>query len=260
METFLNRPVEHHPIFLFAVALVAQWLAACLGDVLKRRGAAIDVSERDDLHDILAATMSLLALIIGFTFAMAISRYNERNDLEDAEAAALTAEYARADLLPTSAAAKVRDLLARYAEQRVLFYQVDDPERLEQVRADTARLGAELWSAVTGPAAATPTPITALVVSGMNDVLNSATHTEAAWRFHIPAEAWLLMLLIAMAGNLLLGLSEKSRRAATLVILPVIISIPFFLIADIDSPRAGIIRVVPVNLIAQAQSLRAKAP
>jgi hypothetical protein len=64
--------------------------------------------------------------------------------------------------------------------------------------------------------------------------------------------------LIAIAGNLLLGLSEKRRSAATLVILPVIVSIPFFLIADIDSPRAGVIRVVPVNLIAHAQSMNPK--
>jgi hypothetical protein len=58
--------------------------------------------------------LSLLALIIGFTFAMAIGRYEERNDLEGAEVTALSTEYARADLLPADAAAQVRDLLGRY--------------------------------------------------------------------------------------------------------------------------------------------------
>ena len=183
--------------------------------------------------------MALLALIIGFTFAMAISRYDERDDLEGAEATALSAEYERADLLPADAAARVRDLLGRYVQQRILFYEVDDPEQLEQIQYATERLKTELWSAVTGPAASTPTPITALAVTGMNDVLNSEIHTEEAWRFHIPAAAWFLMLLIAIAGNLLLGLSEKRRSAATLVILPVIVSIPFFLIADIDRSARG---------------------
>jgi len=37
-----------------------------------------------------------------------------------------------------------------------------------------------------------------------------------------------------------------------------IVSIPFFLLVDIDSPRAGVIRVVPVNLIAHAQSMSPK--
>jgi hypothetical protein len=92
----------------------------------------------------------------------------------------------------------------------------------------------------------------------MNDVLNSELHTASAWRFHVPAAAWLLMLSIAIAGNLVLGLSEKRRSAATIAMLPVIVSIPFFLIADVDSPRAGVIRVAPVNLIAQAQSMAPK--
>jgi hypothetical protein len=135
---------------------------------------------------------------------------------------------------------------------------VDDPKQLKQIRSDTDKLKTELWSAVTGPAGSAPTPITALVVSGMNDVLNSEIHTDEAWRFHVPGAAWLLLLLIAIAGNLVLGLSEKRRSAATLIILPVIVSIPFFLIADIDSPRAGVIRVVPANLIGQAQLMRPK--
>ena len=67
----------------------------------------------------------------------------------------------------------------------------------------------------TWQAALTPTPITALAVTGMNDVLNSEIHTDEASRFHIPAAACLLMLLIAIAGNLLLGLSEKRRSTAT---------------------------------------------
>lgn len=255
METFLNRPVEYHPFVLFAVALVAQWLAAYLGNYLRKRREAADVSEREDLNDILGATLSLLALIIGFTFAMAIARYDERNNLDGAEATAIITEYARADLLPPEAAAQVRGLLGRYARQRILFYEVDDPKRLEQIRTETQQLKTELWSAVTGPAASEPNPITALAVSGMNDVLNSEIHTDEAWRVHIPAAAWLLMLLIAIAANLLLGLSEKRRRAATLFVLPLIVSIPFFMIADIDSPRAGVIRVVPSNLIAQTQAM-----
>ena len=258
METFLNRPIEHHPVVLFAIALVVQWFAAYLGNYFRLRRKVADRSEREDLNDILNATLSLLALIIGFTFAMAINRYDGRSDLDGAEATAISTEYARADLLPVDAAAQVRDLLGRYVQLRIRFYEVDDPEQLEQIRSDTQRLKTKLWSAVAGPAASAPTPMTALAVSGMNDVLNSEIQTDEAWRFHIPAAAWVLMLLIAMASNLVLGLSEKRRSGVTLAVLPVIVSIPFFLIADIDSPRAGIIRVVPTSLIAQAQSMTPK--
>jgi len=67
---------------------------------------------------------------------------------------------------------------------------VDDPKQLDSA---TERLKTELWSAVTGPAASTPTPITALAAIGMNDVLNSEMHTDEAWRVRVPAAAWLLL-------------------------------------------------------------------
>jgi len=43
-----------------------------------------------------------------------------------------------------------------------------------------------------------------------------------------------------------------------LIILPVILAIAFFLIADIDSPRGGVIRVLPQNLLALSQSIRVR--
>jgi hypothetical protein len=43
-----------------------------------------------------------------------------------------------------------------------------------------------------------------------------------------------------------------------LLVLPLVLSISFFLIADIDSPRHGIILVNPQNLVSLADSLRAQ--
>jgi hypothetical protein len=36
----------------------------------------------------------------------------------------------------------------------------------------------------------------------------------------------------------------------TLILLLLIVSVPIFLIADIDTPRGGLIHVVPQNLVA----------
>jgi len=63
------------------------------------------------------------------------------------------------------------------------------------------------------------------------------------------------MGLIAIAANLILGYGDRQTDSLLLLVLPVVISIAIFLIADIDSPRGGVIRVVPQNLIALSQSL-----
>jgi hypothetical protein len=249
--------VYHYPIAIFAVALVVQGLGAYLGHTLRKRGAPAAASERATFNTILGSTLTLLALIIGFTFSMSVNRYDGRKTYEAAEATAIGAEYLRADLLPASATARVRTLLVGYAEQRIQWYRVSDPVRVAPIQSETTRLQTELWAAVAGAANAAPgSPTVALAVSGMNDVLNAQSFAAAASRNHIPIGAWVLMLLIAFAGNLLLGAHEQRGSAAILVVLPVVVSVPFLLIADIDSPRAGIIRVPPTNLIVLARSLK----
>jgi hypothetical protein len=92
----------------------------------------------------------------------------------------------------------------------------------------------------------------------MNDVLNSQGYSQAAWWNRIPITAWSLMILIAACSNLLVGYGARSAgaRSRLLFVLPLVVSIAFLLIADIESPRGGLIRVIPQNLESLAQSLR----
>ena len=107
---------------------------------------------REDFNIMLAATLTLLGLIIGFTFSMAVSRYDQRKNLEEEEANAIGTEYLRADLLPGPHAAKVAALLRDYTSERIRFYVTRDGARSTQIDARTAKLQADLWAAVRDPA------------------------------------------------------------------------------------------------------------
>jgi hypothetical protein len=89
----------------------------------------------------------------------------------------------------------------------------------------------------------------------MNDVLNTQADATAAWRNRIPQAAWILMGAIALCSCTLSGYGAPRTRWVLLAILPVVLSVALFLIADIDSPRHGLIRVLPENLAALQQSL-----
>jgi hypothetical protein len=253
MTTILDSP-----FIVFIVSLIAQWLAAYSGDFLRGRTRPVRQDERKDLDIVEAAILTLLALIIGFTFSMAVTRYDQRKNYEEAEANAIGTEYVRADLLPAADAVSVRDLLRRYLDARIASYLSPKEREIGQTDTESAKLQAALWSAIVSPANARPTPVTALVVSGMNDVLNSEGYTQAAWWNRIPIAAWGLMGLIAIASNLLLGYGERQKGSLLLLVLPLIVSMSFLLIADIDSPRGGIIRLLPHNLIALSHSIKAQ--
>ena len=129
---------------------------------------------------------------------MAVSRYDLRKNYEEAEANAIGTEYVRAGLVPAANAAGVRTLLRKYLDLRILFYRTRNEHELQGINAETAELQAEMWSAVQDPGVVRPSPVIALAVAGMNDVLNSQGYTQAAWWNRIPKSAWGLMITIAI--------------------------------------------------------------
>src|SRR5262245_17474112 len=59
-----------HPFLLFLAAVVVQWGAAYAGDFMRRRLAVPAEDRRADFDLVRAATLTLLGLIIGFSFQM----------------------------------------------------------------------------------------------------------------------------------------------------------------------------------------------
>jgi hypothetical protein len=251
--------LTNYPFLLFLLSFVALWFAARFGLFLHGGERTLDPDTREDFGVVLAGTLTLLGLVIGFTFSMATNRYDQRKAYEEAEANAIGTEYVRASLLPAGDAARVQALLKQYLEQRILFYENTDEQELRQINVSTTQLQAELWDAVKAPAAAQPTLMVALAVAGMNDVLNSQGYTQAAWWNRIPKAAWALMAAIAVCSSVLVGYGSHGSKsgARLLLVLPLVVSTAFMLIADIDSPRHGLISVRPQNLLSLGESLRA---
>ena len=244
----------NYPIFFFFFSIIALWASAQIGAFLRRRHP-LKEEMREDFGLIETATLTLLGLIIGFSFSMATTRYDQRKNYEEAEANAIGTEWVRVGLLPDGDTAAVRAQLRKYTELRIRFYRTRDHDELMQVDAETAKLQSEMWTAAETPAKAQPTPLMALTAAGMNDVLNSQGYTQASWWNRIPSSAWALMIAIAVCANLQVGYGARNAKGIMLFIVPLIVSISFLLIADIDSPRRGFIHVVPQNLESLLHSL-----
>nr|WP_216199945.1 hypothetical protein [Polynucleobacter sp. UK-Mo-2m-Kol15] len=216
-----------------------------------------DTETSADLGIIQSATLTLLGLIIGFTFSMAIARYDLRQTYEEAEANAIGTEFLRADLLPSKTAESIKELLNEYLDQRILFYSKQNQETAKQITQRTTAIENAMWNEILPVARTQPTPPITLVVSGMNDVINARGYTQAAWWNRIPTAAWWLMAAIAVGANILVGFGARNfkHNVGLFMIFPTMIAIAFFLIADIDSPRGGVIRIDPRNLIDLKQSI-----
>src|SRR6516162_5799218 len=204
------NPLDY-PFLILGLSLLIFWGSASIGGWFRKRARQLRDDAHEDFAFVLGATLTLLGLIVGFTFSMAVGRYDQRKNYEEQEANAIGTEYVRADFLPAADAAKVRGLLRAYTDQRILFYTRSDGLEFRRINAETTRLQGEMWRVVTAYASGQPTPVAALVVSGMNDVLNSQGYTQAAWWNRIPTEAWVLMVGIAIFCNMLIGFGARGR-------------------------------------------------
>jgi hypothetical protein len=243
------------PLVVFVLTFLVLWLSVKAGAFLVRRTGPIKEGEKNDIDRLSNASLTLLALIIGFSFSMAVSRYDQRKNYEEEEANAIGTEYVRVDLLPAADAAKIRSMLLQYLDLRLQFYTAHELQPLHAINAQTEKLQDQMWSAVQDVAHTQPNAPVALVVAGMNDVLNRQGYTQAAWWNRIPAGAWCLMSGIAICSCILTGGSSESKKGVLLGMVPFLVAIAFFFIADIDSPRRGVIHVAPQNLISLSQEL-----
>jgi hypothetical protein len=253
MATVLDYPL----FLLFPTSFLTLGLATWLGGRFAARSTIVRESP-DDFGVIQAATLTLLGLIIGFTFSMALNRYDQRKNLEEEEANAIGTAFLRADLIGEPRAAQLRDVLKRYSAERVVNYTTRDAALLSANNARTAQLQGEMWTIVRDGAMGQPDPLKALAVASINDVVNSQGYSQAAWWNRIPHGAWILMGLLAICATFLVGLGAKGTSAPLRlsIVFPLIISAVLFLVADIDAPRGGVIRVQPQNLNALVDSLK----
>ena len=132
-------------------------------------------------------------------------------------------------------------------------------KQLSQINAQTGKLQAEMWSAVQVAAAASANSPSRPDGYGHERCFELAG-PYAGSMVKPDSDCGLgLMAAIAICANVIIGFGARKPRSEfwLLLILPLVVSVAFFLIADIDSPRGGLIRVNPQNLLSLSQSLRA---
>ncbi|MGA2249932.1 hypothetical protein [Terracidiphilus sp.] len=242
----------------FAVTLAVLWLAVEAGAWIARRAGPKRKFERGYLGQATGASITILALIVGFSFSAAMDRYNQRKSYEQQEASAISSEYSLARLLPAADAAQMRALLVRYIELRIAFFETADRMERASIRAERLKLESELWPIVERNAGTSPTPIMGQVVAGLNAVTSQSGYSQAAALDRIPNGTWTLMAMLAVICCVLMGYDTPGRQPLMLrLVLPLIVALAFFMISSLDAQRRGVIRVHPENLLRLQEDLKA---
>ncbi|MGZ8351183.1 MAG: bestrophin-like domain [Allosphingosinicella sp.] len=234
------------PTWLVAIVVVLTLVgAAWLGIFLRRmRPGERRDEEKSGEQLIVSAVLGLLALLLGFTFALAIDRFDTRRQLVLEEANDIGTTWLRTQLLDEPHRTRLSRLLEGYTENRIRLATAQSLPQRRLLLAQTNRYHEHLWAATVD--AVRPIrhlPVAVAFVESMNATIDIAAARKAARRAHVPPRV-LTALLIYMTitafalGYALLGLRVKWAA----VVLLVLLSLSYVLILDIDQPTQGGVR------------------
>jgi hypothetical protein len=232
----------------------------------EHRGSAAEGKDPSWLLEASAYTM--LALLLGFSFSMALGRYDARRSTFLREANAINTAFLRAQLLDLKTRAAVRADLRAYVAERLAFARADAaPQQRAIADANSAALAGDLWNLAIKAATRDPrSTMVPLFVAALNDVINLSSEERAVLTNHIPDVVIVWLLLIALIASVMMGygFGREGRRALVVKgVFAVMVALVFGLVLDLDRPQRGIIRVnlSPMQRVQQSiESVASPAP
>jgi hypothetical protein len=228
----------------------------------RRHPSRDDQPRKDHISSLQAAVFSLLSLLVGFTFGMALDRYDKRRGLVIQEANAIETTWLRASLLPEAHRAPVRDLLRRYVDTRLKYQPlVGDPAMLAEGRRSGGELLDELWKHATQAAQEAPNDITAIFIESLNETVGLDKQRVAAMRGRIPGIAWFLLMSVAAFASFTVGFASGASGARSGLpskVHVLMIAITIVLVVALAHPRRGFIGISQQALVDLQYSMRSE--
>ena len=190
-----------------------------------------------------SAVVGLLALLIGFTFSIAMERFETRRLLVLQEANAIRATYLLTQVLEQPHRGRIGGLLLEYTDNRIALADA----RTADVKVPLAvndRLIVKLWAATAAAFDEDPdADFAASLLTSVNNLVALDAGRKAARSVHVPAIVFGILFIYLVATAVVLGyLLTGYRGRAFAAVLLILQSMALLLIVDIDRPTMGRVR------------------
>lgn len=265
-EPFADHVLHLMPFWLLAVAVFAGMaIAATLGwHLRRRRNRSADMKDEADSQEglVVSSVMGLLALLIGFTYSLAIDRFDTRRERVLMEANAIETTYLRAQLLDAPHRARISGLLVQYTDLSIaLADAVPGPKQRALLKKNDA-LVTDLWTATV---AAFPSiksyDFSSSFLEAMNGLIELNAARQQARRARVPSEIFLALFLYQLIAAGVIGyvlIGRGGRRTGSLLLF--LFGLSLVLVIDVDDPYGGGIKASQEPLLRLKASLERWSP
>lgn len=231
---------------LFGVTVAFVLLSIEAGHRLgRRRNRPSENEKAAPVGTIVGATLALLGLMLAFTFSQAATRFDERRRIVVDEANTIGTTQLRAGLLPNNRGVPTRKLLREYVQARLEAAKTGD---IDKVLRQSEQIHRQLWSEAEALGLEQPNSImVGLYIQSLNEMIDiHSKRVLVSLRSRLPGILWVTLYLITMLAMAGVGYQEglsDSKRSWTIVVLVLVFSSIIALIADLDSPVEGFLKV-----------------
>jgi hypothetical protein len=205
--------------------------------------------------------LGLLALLLAFSFSMALDRYEERRHLVVQEANAIGTAYLRAQMLDEPHRSRLSKLLVEYTDNRIELASAS-PGRGKPLLARNDQLLTDIWAAVAASReSALRHGVTTALLMTYNEVIDLDTERKVARQMRVPTAVLLLLYGFLIMAALVLGYVLEERRGRMgAAVLFLILSLYIGIISDLSRPAAGSILESQEPMLMLRQSIKAQPP
>jgi len=222
--------------------------------------ATSDPEARSQISMVEGSLHGLMGLLLGFTFSMAVARFDMRQDYVVDEANALGTVLLRSEMLSESAAVSVRPKLRAYANVRLeLIEGASEREKLDHALQKTAVLQTELWAIAKEESRARPGLVSTTFATSLNALYDLTEKRVSALENKVPFSVWIVLYIVACLATCSLGFGSGlmgRRMLLPVLCLPLLVSTLLTLLIDLDNPRKGMIRVSQSSMIRFRDSVK----
>lgn len=248
---------DYSLLLIFAVSAVVILAASEAG---RRLGMHAVESGGNNISTLESAILGLLALMIGFTFAMALSLYMARHDAVVKEANAIGTTALRARLLPSPHATEVLALLREYTQIRLsVADRVPSSAEMAAATTQSKALSDALWLQAKAVAATDNAMVpTGVFIQSLNELIDMREARMAAERNRVPNIVLLALYGVAVTAAVFTGYAgafEAQRSRPLVYAIGILVAGVILLIQDLDQPNRGSIAVSQQPMIDTAASL-----
>jgi hypothetical protein len=250
--------IDAIPIWvLFAATILVVMVAIEVGYRLGHASHKKSEDEKESpVSAIAGAILGLAAFMLAFTFGIVSERHDAKKALVRDDAIAIRTSWQRADFLPEPDRAEAKDLLRQYLDVRLAFARAGslEPERVKSAMAETQRIQDRLWNmAVVNARKDMNSDVAALYIDSLNEVNGiHASRVAIGIQARVPGEIWVMLYAITILGMVGVGYQTGiagSKRSMARPILALSFAMVFALIASLDRPDSGVLKVTQQPLV-----------